>query len=90
MIVEPEAELGHFCAGLIASLPTEGHPQSGEFEYRFNHRDQTDADRFENLLSQTQGRLRWNFRRQLAERARPSLRRTITNSGKLDYPCAPM
>ena len=34
----------------------------GEFEYRFNHRDQTDADRFENLLSQTQGRLRWNFR----------------------------
>jgi len=34
----------------------------GEFEYRFNHRDQTDADRFENLLSQTEGRLRWNFR----------------------------
>ena len=34
----------------------------GEFEYRFNHRKMSDADRFENLLSQTQGRLRWNFR----------------------------
>lgn len=30
-----------------------------EFEYRFNRRDLTDADRFARLMSRTQGRLTW-------------------------------
>ncbi len=33
----------------------------GEFQYRWNQRRVSDAERFEALLRQTQGRLRWYF-----------------------------
>ena len=38
-----------------------------EFEFRFNRRKVSDAERFAALMGQTQGRVRWYFQKSQAE-----------------------